>query len=140
MSSGMLCNCNRYFIAILWVVNMSKIILFSRVRKTMAKEYHYLWTWDLKSSPEALWPFVSDTNRFNRDTWLPPIKFLGFENGIKLVRVRYARGRRSNGRALSWTYPYRFGVLRRYQKGPLAEMRVDFRLERLRPSGLPYSV
>jgi class 3 adenylate cyclase len=34
-----------------------------------------------------------------------------------------------------WTYPHRFGVLRRYRKGPLAEMRVDCRLERLPSSG-----
>ena len=33
----------------------------------MFKEFHYRWEWHLKSSPEQLWPFVSDTNRFNRD-------------------------------------------------------------------------
>ena len=34
-------------------------------------EFHYEWEWWLRSSPERLWPFVADTNRFNRDTGLP---------------------------------------------------------------------
>ena len=33
----------------------------------MAREFHYLWQWELESAPEALWPLVSDTNRFNHD-------------------------------------------------------------------------
>ena len=32
------------------------------------REYYYRWEWHLRSSPAALWPLVSDTNRFNRDT------------------------------------------------------------------------
>jgi hypothetical protein len=33
-------------------------------------EFHYKWEWRLRSPPERLWPFVADTNRFNRDTGL----------------------------------------------------------------------
>ena len=102
----------------------------------MTKEYHYKWVWDLKSSPEALWPLVSDTNRFNHDTGLPPMELLGISNGVKhvkfkipLIRVEWEE------EPFEWTYPYRFGILRRYRKGPLAEMRVDCQLERLEPSG-----
>jgi len=102
----------------------------------MAKEYHYTWTWDLASSPEALWPLVSDTNRFNRDTGLPPMELLGISNGIKLVKFKIPLIRVEwEEEPFEWTYPYRFGILRRYRKGPLAEMRVDCRLERLQPSG-----
>ena len=102
----------------------------------MAKEYHYTWTWDLASSPEALWPLVSDTNRFNRDTGLPPIELLGISNGVKLVKFKIPLFRVEwEEEPFEWTYPYRFGILRRYRKGPLAEMRVDCRLERLQPSG-----
>ncbi|MEK6751067.1 MAG: DUF5939 domain-containing protein [Chloroflexota bacterium] len=115
---------------------MSKIIPFSNVWKIMAKEYHYLWTWELESSPEALWPLVSDTNRFNRDTGLPPIQFLGINNGVKLVKFKTPVIQVEwEEEPFEWTYPYRFGVLRRYRKGPLAEMRVDCRLERLPSSG-----
>ena len=102
----------------------------------MAKEYHYKWTWDLTSSPEALWPLVSDTNRFNRDTGLPPTELLGISNGVKLVKYKIPLFRVEwEEEPFEWTYPYRFGILRRYRKGPLAEMRVDCRLERRQPSG-----
>lgn len=136
MSSGMLCNCNRYPIVMLWDINISKIIVFSNVWKNMVNEYHYTWTWDLESSPEALWPLVSDTNRFNRDTGLPPIQLLGINNGVRLVKFKLPVVQVEwEEEPFEWTYPYRFGVLRRYRKGPLAEMRVDCRLERLQPSG-----
>jgi class 3 adenylate cyclase len=102
----------------------------------MAKEFHYKWVWDLKSSPETLWPLVSDTNRFNRDTGLPPIELLGISNGVKLVKFKIPLFRVEwEEEPFEWTYPYRFGILRRYRKGPLAEMRVDCRLEPLNPSG-----
>ena len=35
------------------------------------REFHYRWEYDLQASPQALWPLVSDTNRFNRDAGLP---------------------------------------------------------------------
>ena len=102
----------------------------------MAKEYYYKWTWDLTSSPEALWPLVSDTNRFNRDAGLPPMELLGISNGVKLVKFKFPLFRVEwEEEPFEWTYPYRFGSLRRYRKGPLAEMRVDCRLERLQPFG-----
>ena len=96
----------------------------------MAKEFHYTWRWDLASSPEALWPLVSDTNRFNRDTGLPPMKLLGTSNGVKqvmfdipLIHVEWEE------QPFEWIYPYRFAILRRYKTGPLKEMRVDCRME-----------
>lgn len=109
----------------------------------MANEYHYLWTWDLTASPEALWPLVSDTNRFNRDTGLPPMQMLGIQNGVKQVKFKLPLlSIEWEEEPFEWTYPYRFGVLRRYRTGPLAEMRVDCRLERMNPTGtrLTYEV
>ncbi|MCQ3936346.1 MAG: hypothetical protein DPW18_04785 [Chloroflexi bacterium] len=101
----------------------------------MTQEYHYTWIWDLASTPEALWPLVSDTNRFNRDTGLPPMQMLGIQNGVKLVRFKLPIRVEWEEEPFEWTYPYRFGILRRYRTGPLVEMRVDCRLERLEPSG-----
>ena len=102
----------------------------------MAKEFHYTWVWELESSPEALWPLASDTNRFNRDTGLPPMELLGISNGAKLVRFKVPLlDIRWEEDPFEWTYPYRFGILRRYKSGPLAEMRVDCRLEPGQPSG-----
>lgn len=98
----------------------------------MTHEYHYLWTYDLKSSPEALWPLVSDTNRFNRDTNLPAVQLLGIENKIRRLKFKIPFiNIQWDEEPFEWTYPYRFGVLRRYRTGPLKEMRVDCRLERL---------
>ena len=97
----------------------------------MPREYHYKWEWDLASSPEALWSLVSDTNRFNRDTGLPPMQLLGIENRVKRVRFKIPLiDIVWDEEPFEWTYPYRFGILRRYRTGPLLEMRVDCRLER----------
>lgn len=102
----------------------------------MAQEYHYLWKWELASTPEALWPLVSDTNRFNRDTGLPPMQLLGINNRVKRVKFKIPLiNVEWDEEPFEWTYPYRFGILRRYHTGPLLEMRVDCRLERLEPSG-----
>ncbi|MBL8063886.1 MAG: adenylate/guanylate cyclase domain-containing protein [Anaerolineales bacterium] len=102
----------------------------------MAQEYHYLWKWDLTSTPEALWPLVSDTNRFNRDTGLPSMQLLGVNNRVKRVKFKIPIVNVEwDEEPFEWTYPHRFGILRRYRTGPLLEMRVDCRLERLEPSG-----
>ncbi len=38
------------------------------------KEQFLRWEWRLKATPEALWPFVSDTNHFNFDRGNPALK------------------------------------------------------------------
>jgi hypothetical protein len=94
-------------------------------------EFHYSWTYDLESTPEALWPLASDTNRFNRDTGLPPVEMLGIQNRVKRIRFRLpVLSIEWDEEPFEWTYPYRFGVVRRYRSGPLMEMRVDCRIER----------
>ena len=99
-------------------------------------DYHFQWTFDLKASPEALWHLVSDTNRFNRDTGLPPMQLLGIKNRVKRVKFKIPLLRVEwDEEPFEWTYPYRFGILRRYVAGPLLEMRVDCRLERLENGG-----
>lgn len=102
----------------------------------MPKEYYYKWEWDLQSSPEALWHLVSDTNRFNRDTGLPPMQLLGIKNRVKSVKFKIPFIHIEwEEEPFEWTYPNHFGILRRYKTGPLLEMRVDCRLERREPSG-----
>ena len=100
----------------------------------MPREYHYKWEWDLASSPEALWHLVSDTNRFNRDTGLPPMQLMGIKNRVKQVKFKIPFiDIIWDEEPFEWTYPYRFGILRRYKTGPLLEMRVDCRLEQRGP-------
>lgn len=96
-----------------------------------SKEFHYRWVYDLKSSPEELWPLVADTNRFNRDTGLPVVEQLQTEGAVRLSNARRRLKFSKFGVAVEWeeqpfewVRPFRFGVERRYLKGPVAEMRV----------------
>jgi len=102
-------------------------------------ERHYRWGWRLHASPAALWPFVADTNRFNRDTGLPAVRPDRDDAGSGVRRrLRFARF----GLAVAWEEapfewlrPYRFGVLRRYRTGPVAAMRVRVELQPLPDGG-----
>src|ERR1700730_15197034 len=92
------------------------------------REFHYHWVFDLRSSPERLWPFVADTNRFNRDTGVPEIET---EPGKKLLRNARRSVRLSiygmpiewEEQPFEWVRPVRFGVHRVYSKGPMAQMK-----------------
>ena len=94
----------------------------------MLRECHYRWVFDLKSSPEDLWPFVADTNRFNRDTGVPPIEV---DEGKKPLRNARRRVRLSiygmdlewEEQPFEWVRPVRFGIERNYNKGPMVRMR-----------------
>ncbi|MSR83540.1 MAG: hypothetical protein EXS58_11570 [Candidatus Latescibacteria bacterium] len=100
------------------------------------REFQYRWEWELRSSPEALWPLVTDTNRFNRDTGLPPVE----ERGMGASARRRLRFRKLGlvveweEEPFEWVRPHRFGAVRRYTKGPVAQMRVLAELEP-RPGG-----
>src|SRR5712691_4114991 len=97
------------------------------------KEFHYRWEFDLESSPEQLWPLVADTNRFNRDTGVPSIQVLP---GGELKNARRRLRLSALGipveweeQPFEWVRPHRFGVVRRYSKGPMSELRVRVELE-----------
>jgi class 3 adenylate cyclase len=91
-------------------------------------ELHYRWEWQLRSSPEQLWPFVTDTNRFNRDVGLPAVHRADDETGSNARQnLRFSRlGVRVEWEEepFEWVRPYRFGVHRRYSAGPVASTRV----------------
>ena len=101
----------------------------------MAKEFYFSWHWDIQSSPEAIWPFASDTNRFNRDTGQPEVEMLGNVLGTKKMRMKLPVIRVEwEEEPFEWTYPYSFGIVRRYGKGPIDEMRVQANFD-ARPEG-----
>ena len=93
------------------------------------REHHNRWEFDLKSSPERLWPFVADTNRFNRDTGIPEIEV---DKGHKRLRNARRKVRFSiyglpvewEEQPFEWVRPTRFGVERIYSTGPMARLRV----------------
>jgi class 3 adenylate cyclase len=102
----------------------------------MAREFHYVWQWELDSAPEALWPLVSDTNRFNRDVGLPAMKIMSLRDGV--YRLRYKVPLivfEWDEEPFEWTYPRSFGILRKYRRGPLKEMRTLLTLETRQPTG-----
>ena len=102
----------------------------------MAKEFHFSWQWDLKSSPEAIWPFASDTNRFNRDTGQPEVEVLSNVKGTKQMRMKLPILQVEwEEEPFEWTYPYSFGVSRLYRKGPVDSMRSETKFERLPHNG-----
>ena len=92
------------------------------------QEFHYHWEWRLQSSPEALWPFVSDTDRFNRDTGVPAVERGDPDkpptNARRRLRLtRFGVPIEWDEEPFEWVRPYRFGVNRRYLRGPVAELR-----------------
>jgi class 3 adenylate cyclase len=97
----------------------------------MSKEFHYSWQWDLRSSPEAIWQFAADTNRFNRDTGQPEVERLSNVKGVKQMRMRFPIRVEWEEEPFDWIYPYSFGVSRQYSKGPVDSMRTQASFERL---------
>jgi class 3 adenylate cyclase len=45
----------------------------------MASPFKTQWSFKLRSSADALWPFVADTNRLNRDAGIPVIEEAGYQ-------------------------------------------------------------
>jgi class 3 adenylate cyclase len=94
------------------------------------REFHYRWEYDLSASPQALWPFVTDTNRFNRDAGLPDVASLdtpdtpGRNNRRHLRLSKLGVGVEWEEEPFEWVRPFRFGVVRRYKTGPVSEARV----------------
>ena len=92
----------------------------------MTQEFHFSWQWDLQAPAEALWPYAADTNRFNRDTGQPAIEMLDNVQGTKHLRMKLPIIKVEwEEEPFEWTYPYSFGVLRTYSRGPIDEMRVQ---------------
>ena len=90
-------------------------------------EFHYRWEYDLKSNPEQLWPFVADTNRFNRDTGLPSLDSVSEKKAGRRPRLRFSTFGMPiewEEEPFEWLRPSRFGITRRFFKGPMAELRV----------------
>ena len=93
------------------------------------RAHHSRWEFDLKSSPEDLWPFVADTNRFNRDTGVPKIEVKEgnkrLQNARRNVRLSiYGLPVEWEEQPFEWVRPKRFGVERVYSKGPMASLKV----------------
>jgi class 3 adenylate cyclase len=92
------------------------------------REYHFRWTFDFRASPEKIWPFVADTNRFNRDTGVPKLDVDDAGRQMRNARRRvrfsiYGMPIEWEEQPFEWVRPVRFGLERIYNKGPMARMR-----------------
>jgi class 3 adenylate cyclase len=88
------------------------------------REFHYRWEWPLEASPAALWPLVADTNRFNFETGAPRVEQVSAgEGGLRRMRLRVlGREVEYEEEPFEWVAPERFGVVRRFGGGPIAEL------------------
>jgi class 3 adenylate cyclase len=93
------------------------------------RDVHKRWEFDLKSSPERLWPFIADTNRFNRDTGVPEVEIDKTQKSLRNARRKlrlsvYGVPVEWEEQPFEWVKPARFGIERVYSKGPMARLRV----------------
>ena len=81
------------------------------------------WRWDMESTPRALWPLVSNTERFNRAIGLSAVKFedeADPDGGSK----KSGRFRRAGvdfawrEHPFEWIEGRRMGVVREFERGP----------------------
>lgn len=96
-----------------------------RPKKEDAKK-HLTWKLELRSSPEALWPYVANTDRFNRAVGLSPVSFTDEPNSQGPGSLRTGE-MRVMGMALRWReYPFEWikdrehSVFRWYSSGPVS--------------------
>ncbi|HEY4988632.1 MAG TPA: DUF5939 domain-containing protein, partial [Opitutaceae bacterium] len=92
-------------------------------------EKHYRWAWEFRAPPRALWPLVSNTDRFNRDCGFPPFTVRPAAAGTSPVPgIRRLRSvylgivGEWEEREFEWVQPVRFAVDRTFSKGPLVRM------------------
>ena len=111
---------------------------------------HYSWSWDLTSSPEELWPLVSNTDRFNRDCGYPAVTVVPPDAtaGPRAADARRLRARRLgliiewDERPFEWEINRGFGVDRIFHRGPFRRILARCDLAPGIPSGtrLTYQV
>ncbi|WP_145283380.1 protein kinase domain-containing protein [Pirellulimonas nuda] len=97
-------------------------------------------TWELRSPPERVWPYVSNTERLNRAIGLPPVEYRVERDPQGAVR-RWATVRLA-GMAMSWEeHPFewvegrRMSVLREFTGGPFQWFVSTVELERTPEGG-----
>ncbi|MFN0252216.1 MAG: protein kinase domain-containing protein [Kofleriaceae bacterium] len=101
----------------------------------------YSFEWELQSTPEQLWPFVSNTEKMNRATGLPPVKFEieSIKNDTRIPSSPNTTGiQRIAGVRLQWKeHPYewiegsRHVVLRVFNSGLVRWYVAEVQLERV---------
>jgi serine/threonine protein kinase len=102
------------------------VVPSTRPRRDDAKK-HLSWSWKLRSSPTALWPFVADTDRCNEATGTPAVSFV--DRALPGGGVERTGDLRVLGLSLRWReYPFEWvafrehSVFRAYRSGPVSAL------------------
>lgn len=100
----------------------------------MQKQHDRVWTWDLPASPAALWPYLSDTARFNEAAGTPRYTVTEEPQPDGSVRRRAAASYK--GVAVEWDDPpyewvaeREFRQTRIFRRGPLKSLSPTLQLE-----------
>ncbi|MBI4672444.1 MAG: hypothetical protein HY741_12370 [Chloroflexi bacterium] len=95
-------------------------------------EFNYVWEFDTRAPPEALWTRMADTNRFNRDAGIPAlegrmIEQRGADRHLGFLFLGIAV--EWDEEPFEWVRPFRYAVVRRYIGSPLKRATVRVELQ-----------
>ncbi len=105
------------------------------------KEGHphiFNWNFQLRARPEALWPFVSDTNRIFKKLGLYPVQRRPFSRSTSRGFLELATTRLSSyliweEEPYVWERPHKFGTTRHYKIGLFKRVRFQVSLRTKKP-------
>lgn len=92
------------------------------------------WDWQLKSSPEEIWPYITNTNRLFKDLHYPTVHQTDITQTVNpgFVQLSYNGINRYEvweEEPYEWEYPFRFGVKRHYRSGPFKNFNIQVDLQ-----------
>jgi class 3 adenylate cyclase len=100
----------------------------------MQKQHERVWTWDLPAPPSALWPYLSDTARFNEAAGTPRYAVIEETQADGSVKRRATASYK--GVAVEWDDPpfewvaeREFRQTRIFRRGPLKSLSPTLRLD-----------
>jgi len=98
------------------------------------KPVHISWDWKLKSKPEEIWPYITDTNRLFKDLKYPTVHTTDITQTVNpgFVQLSYKGINRYEvweEEPCEWEYPFHFGLRRHYQAGPYKNLEVQIDLK-----------
>lgn len=94
------------------------------------KPLHFSWNWQLKSTPEQLWTYITDTNHLLKNLKQPTVQQTNISPDVEpgLIQLSYNGINRYEvweEEPYEWEYPYRFGVVRHYQSGAYKDLKIQ---------------
>lgn len=99
------------------------LLVHPNVPEATADSLAFDFTWELESSPERLWPLVSNTDRVDRALGFGPVHYTlraDPERGVRRFLAGRKAGMAEEGEELpyEWVEGRRLGVYREYTRGP----------------------